>query len=997
MEQDIRYQGMSPVGDDYNSADGQMNYAYNLEMRDGAYHAARIPMDYDFYIEDFTPLFIHNPSNDGQTDDVVIGVYNDDEDTYSLQAYYYTESAGNHTKVAINADSLIVESKDSFGNFCAFGNIVMFTFNGEIKYLYYDDGEYKYLDRLPPFINLYFAAARPGENVLIFKIPADPLNKTKKTVVDVALPSNFWLKYPHAHLVSTDSKKQEIPKETQQYDEYTCPPESYFTQIDDKASDQVFAKLNYQIAQFKSIGYFVFPVIVRYAIRLYNGEHVQLSPPILVYPVEDPVVLSTAGDSAHEFNGLTYEGKYPTYKESEYTNSVYVFHDSYKLVFKLSEETVNTIKKLGKYGSLVNGIDVYISKDIYTVRTDHVVSRLTEQADGTYKYIPSFIKTRLYEKADEIADFYKVKSYTISEMLQWSADTYIDLLDSEDYGKLTTIEQQETLDSSSYANSLINATGLSVLNSRLNAYGVTKMLPQMFDLDIMCPPILAICPADTSKHKKGEYVLFECEDDFDDNEGYFFPYCLMKQYSLLTSTKEYVGLYRSVLDRNIRSTNYDDPEVTTKYGMLLKNSNGTNSEFLSQQLKVKETERRYLPLYYSYPATGGTKFCFYGKNYDKKTTEGTILMEDSEVMTISKYFFKSADDMKLNQWDEEKDTFPANKNQFITYPNLIKESEVNAPFIFKDGNSATCGNGRILAVGTNAQPVSQGQFGAYPIYAFCTDGVYAISIGSDGTLQGCSPFSQDIIVGSNALTQITREIAFTTASGIYMIGGGERQLLLPLDDTYDFNTGNTAIWTPVATHMSNMNQTFATPIALKRYVTDEQTRMAFDYAHSRLLVFNPQYAYSFSLSLSERAWSVIGGHQGAGNLSIPMNASDRCLIVDSSNYMWNFSTDENITPLIGFALSRSIKLGAPDVLKTIQSVIQRGVFEHGNVQQMFWGSRDNIYWTPISSSVTQYLRGFRGRPYKYFRLGIFTIEFEMTESLSGASVQFDARQTDLLR
>lgn len=108
--------------------------------------------------------------------------------------------------------------------------------------------------------------------------------------------------------------------------------------------------------------------------------------------------------------------------------------------------------------------------------------------------------------------------------------------------------------------------------------------------------------------------------------------------------------------------------------------------------------------------------------------------------------------------------------------------------------------------------------------------------------------------------------------------------------------------------------------------------------------------------------------------------------------MVNFAhTDGNAVS--GLLVTRPLKLETPDVLKTIDTIIQRGHFRKGHVQSALYGSRDLYNWHLVWSSKDHYLRGFRGTPYKYFRIACVT-NLSDDESIFGASLQFTPRLTN---
>ena len=95
----------------------------------------------------------------------------------------------------------------------------------------------------------------------------------------------------------------------------------------------------------------------------------------------------------------------------------------------------------------------------------------------------------------------------------------------------------------------------------------------------------------------------------------------------------------------------------------------------------------------------------------------------------------------------------------------------------------------------------------------------------------------------------------------------------------------------------------------------------------------------------------------------------------------------------GLLWTRPLKLEGVNELKTIDTIIQRGVLKKDHVKQVLYGSRDLMNWELIWSSKDAYLRGFRGTPYKYFRVCL-VCHLEQGESLYGFTVQYTPRDTN---
>lgn len=107
-------------------------------------------------------------------------------------------------------------------------------------------------------------------------------------------------------------------------------------------------------------------------------------------------------------------------------------------------------------------------------------------------------------------------------------------------------------------------------------------------------------------------------------------------------------------------------------------------------------------------------------------------------------------------------------------------------------------------------------------------------------------------------------------------------------------------------------------------------------------------------------------------------------------------TQEQSTNRTCFLITRPLKLDAPDVLKTVDTVIQRGNFRKGHIKTILYGSRDLYSWHLIASSRDHILRGFRGTPYKYFRI-VLICDLEKDESIAGCTIGFTPRLTTKLR
>ena len=179
-------------------------------------------------------------------------------------------------------------------------------------------------------------------------------------------------------------------------------------------------------------------------------------------------------------------------------------------------------------------------------------------------------------------------------------------------------------------------------------------------------------------------------------------------------------------------------------------------------------------------------------------------------------------------------------------------------------------------------------------------------------------------------------------------------------------------------------------------------QMVYDYVHQRVIVFNPEqttgddgrtkplYTYAYVYSLRSQRWGMT-----YSVLASTVNSYSDALAMTQDGRLVSFSGTEEAESR-GLFVTRPLKLDAADAHKTISALIQRGHFERGDVATVLYGSRDLYNWRLVWSSRDHFLRGFRGTPYKYFRIAALTT-LTNGKSVSGVSVSYELRHTGQLR
>ena len=338
----------------------------------------------------------------------------------------------------------------------------------------------------------------------------------------------------------------------------------------------------------------------------------------------------------------------------------------------------------------------------------------------------------------------------------------------------------------------------------------------------------------------------------------------------------------------------------------------------------------------------------------------------------------------------------SDQGRIIDLPYKLYTSEVNNPFHYPNANVNTIGTGNILALASATKALSQGQFGQFPLYVFTTEGVWAMEVSQTGTFSARQPVTRDVCRNAESITQLDAEVLFATDRGIMLISGSQTHCIT--DGIFSEAPFNILELPGIDQLHAKLGHTADACLPIKPFLRFlEGCQMVYDYVHQHIFVYNPTkengtplYTYAYVFSLKSKMWGMV-----FSDLASTINAYPEALAITHDNKLVSLSqTDNEVCKAL--YITRPIKLEAPDTHKTVSALIQRGHFQRGDVATVLYGSRNLYDWFPIWSSKDHYLRGFSGTPYKYFRIaGLATLT--EGKSIFGASVNFEPRHTNQLR
>lgn len=285
------------------------------------------------------------------------------------------------------------------------------------------------------------------------------------------------------------------------------------------------------------------------------------------------------------------------------------------------------------------------------------------------------------------------------------------------------------------------------------------------------------------------------------------------------------------------------------------------------------------------------------------------------------------------------------------FPNGLKVSKTDNPLFFPVENTYQVGSSQVLALCSNAVAVGTGQTGVAPLYIFCTDGIYALFIDSEGKMAytNARVLARDVLNNKRSVVPTDLGVAFTTDRGLMLIAGEQVQEIgQPLEgDIVPFQDPEGVGYSKIATNayvlynLANINPTSLPNEHFLQYL--KGAIIAYNHNERELMVSNPNTEYSYVLGAGQ--WTRRDYSADEYTLCYPTCYRLR----DGELYQLDNQTDrENGF----FVMTRGLKLDSIG-FKELHRVVARGTFSttapvaerYANYLGLYvFGSYDGYKW-----------------------------------------------------
>lgn len=864
MEKQISFQGVSlnPYGDI--SPDGELSACVNLQSHGGSLRPSVLEgTEYQVADNDLKLITIH------ATSDYRHMILYD-----GTSLYWADEQSGSIT-------ANYIASIQNLKSVNTIGNTLSVLCDAGLVYILYRNNQYMYLGQLPE-VTLSFALEGYGDRTAVKTVSIE-------TIPGADIGKDF-----------SDNNKQTI-------------------------TNAVMADVNELVKEKQENGLFVFPFFVRYALRLYDGELIHHSVPVLMSCTNRKSVIA--------------------YYRPDVTSMDDITQVSYYLVlcyFELYFKSDKSKEELEKWSDIITSIDVYISEPVYTFYPDKQCERF---------FVHDF------------SDCYGICSVSTDHLNNFKKRTLLDIANSNLSALLQQIRQIELpyKDDEELVKDIKGTSNFYFLKS-ISINDLSSSFSQIvIDASIL------------------NNITFRerMTDDYDSHDKIYSESAFVYNKRLVLANIKKEIYQGQSFDSCV--TYQNEPQGIYTYICYIYAKIGGNNVVFQLPGYIRSSNAQID--YFYFPYSEAYKAVFVQNYYNSSL----YIVNLEKHPLLNGVYFCSGFSNGLYLPGNAPSVIGSN---IVSLPNYIYLSEVDNPFYFPVEGINTVGTGEIIGLSAITTALSQGQFGSFPLMAFCTDGNYALQVNSEGLFSNVSPMQRDVCTNPASITQIDGAIVFVSARGVMLANGSDiRCISVALDGVYD--------------DLSNIDISRVKAISNVPPVDFFQNCLiAYDYSGKRLLFMKPASAvqeYGWQYDIETSKWQQIdfAGAMQVVNVypfSYIQQLEDAGNVIKKLELPYDYS--HNADDLVaGVLVTRPLKLDSLQ-LKSVSQIRLEGNFSH--IQRMWlYGSNNLRDWFLIGATSNKRML-LRGRCFKFFRIAI-TTQLANCDNISGCRIVYTIKPEYRLR
>ena len=245
----------------------------------------------------------------------------------------------------------------------------------------------------------------------------------------------------------------------------------------------------------------------------------------------------------------------------------------------------------------------------------------------------------------------------------------------------------------------------------------------------------------------------------------------------------------------------------------------------------------------------------------RNAVDGDKLVFTIERGRITDFTFKDINNITLDDTWTVVDGMPvAAPSPCEERRNVMKVSMMENPFVFPAACTYTPSQNSIVGLSSNTVALSEGQFGQYPLYVFCSDGIWAMSVDTSGSVAylACNQVSRDVCVNAASICGVGGGVLFAGKQGMMLIAGNSvSRVSAPLDSAVSCLAGVPGDIFPKISGLVSLECNIGA-FDFQNFIAD--AFVAYIPSHNEALVGNAAFDYSFVYSFSSGGWTRYKGN-----------------------------------------------------------------------------------------------------------------------------------------
>lgn len=692
----------------------------------------------------------------------------------------------------------------------------------------------------------------------------------------------------------------------------------------------------------KNKGYFCFPFFVRYAIRLYDGTYARISNPIICYPTisKNCEICWAKADGSYTDNTGKLQWLGNIVRDNVFLGT---FANYFYFIHCTKMSCMFNIDNLYDWKDIVKDIVVFATDDVLPFELDGDKWTLADnyKKNGEVLYNTIINDNYIANKTNfhvgknllssSIYDDQTNPYQSIEPTYKNEVDIKEELLQKTQFYKLFSLDvNSNMINTNKFYDVLSSGTESALLKS-----GILKNLEEQEQLKV---------------------------DDY-----YGWTYLTSSKLFSYNNRINMIGVKRYPFRGfTLFRAGYTSP--TTAYGFVKYYvhivSQTMDTWVLSKAHLIGKDYQPYNDWYYYPDPNAKEMLIVVNKHLEGKTYYYNINLRIHPMLNGSYSFVSLPPTLLATGKDVENKT----TGGFEDLNSQIFTSVVNNPFVFEASGDNTVGTGKILGIIANTEAVSQGQFGQYPLMVFTSEGIYGLSVNSEGLYSRAYPISREVCLENSPLVPTDKLVYFVSKKGLMAASGAEVALM----------SGQLKGGRP------NMADG-----GFAKYLED--CLIAYDYRDSLLRLYSKVYPWQYIYNMVDKTFATV--ENGVKAKAVVNDYPDN-LIQDTDGNIYSLTAKPDISldsnTYDGSFTTRALKLGGSVTLKSLRSVKHlMDTSDNGRVKLEVWGSNNAKHWRELNS--------LGGKPWAYFKIRYTLTGFQAADSYAGTLVEVQKRREDKMR